>query len=276
MTRVTLTTDFGHKDYSIAVIKAAILREIPQAVIVDISHQISPYNASETAYIIKNAYLSFPEGSIHIVGVESEYTPENLHIAMKFNGHFFIGADSGVFSLIKEDLKAEQTVEINIHDRVLSSFPVLDVFVHVAAHIARKGTLEVIGRPLKKIKELTEVKPVINPEGNQILGSVIYIDNYGNVITNITEKLFQQIGKSRDFIIFARTVKFKTLYKSYSQAIDFKLPKEKREEDGKKLALFNSAGHLELAIYKSNPMTVGSAHSLFGLDYRDPITVQFN
>jgi S-adenosylmethionine hydrolase len=195
---------------------------------------------------------------------------------MKFNGHFFIGADSGVFSLIKEDLKAEQTVEINIHDRVLSSFPVLDVFVHVAAHIARKGTLEVIGRPLKKIKELTEVKPVINPEGNQILGSVIYIDNYGNVITNITEKLFQQIGKSRDFIIFARTVKFKTLYKSYSQAIDFKLPKEKREEDGKKLALFNSAGHLELAIYKSNPMTVGSAHSLFGLDYRDPITVQFN
>jgi S-adenosylmethionine hydrolase len=276
MTLVTLTTDFGHKDYSIAVIKAAILREIPQAVIVDISHQISPYNASETAYIIKNAYLSFPEGSIHIVGVESEYTPENLHIAMKFNGHFFIGADSGVFSLIKEDLKAEQTVEINIHDRVLSSFPVLDVFVHVAAHIARKGTLEVIGRPLKKIKELTEVKPVINPEGNQILGSVIYIDNYGNVITNITEKLFQQIGKSRDFIIFARTVKFKTLYKSYSQAIDFKLPKEKREEDGKKLALFNSAGHLELAIYKSNPMTVGSAHSLFGLDYRDPITVQFN
>ncbi|MEK9614501.1 MAG: SAM-dependent chlorinase/fluorinase [Flavobacteriaceae bacterium] len=276
MTLVTLTTDFGHKDYSIAVIKAAILREMPQAIIVDISHQISPYNASETAYIIKNAYRVFPEGSIHIVGVESEYTPENLHIAMKFNGHFFIGADNGVFSLIKEDLKAEQTVEINIHDRVLSSFPVLDVFVHVAAHIARKGALEVIGKPLKKMKELIEVKPVINPDGNQILGSVIYIDNYGNVITNITEKLFQQIGKSRDFIIFARTVKFKILYKNYSQAIDFNLPKEKREEDGKKLALFNSAGHLELAIYKSNPMTVGSAHSLFGLDYRDPITVQFN
>ena len=78
------------------------------------------------------------------------------------------------------------------------------------------------------------------------------------------------------FTIFARTIKFRKIYESYSKAIDFKLPKEKREEDGKKLALFNSAGHLELAVYKSNPLTVGSASSLFGLDYRDPITIKFD
>ena len=275
MVLVTLTTDFGHKDFSISVIKAALLDQIPNVNIIDISHEISPYNPSETAYILKNAYKAFPRGSIHIVGVESEYTPENIHIVMQFEGHFFIGADNGIFSLIGEDIKPEKTVAINIHKTVTSSFPVLDVFVQVAAHIARKGTLEVIGSPLKNIKELTNIKPVISQDGNQIMGSVIYVDNYGNVITNITKKLFKEIGKSRAFTINARMVKFKEIFDSYSQAIDFSIAKEQREEDGKKLALFNTAGHLELAVYKSNPNTVGSASSLFWLDYRDLISIHF-
>ena len=195
---------------------------------------------------------------------------------MQLEGHFFIGADNGIFSLIKEDKKAEKIVAININRKESSSFPVLDVFVQVAAHIARKGTLEVIGSSVKQIKELTNIKPVISQNGKQIKGSVIYIDNYGNVITNITQKLFKEIGKSRAFTINARTVKFKEIHNSYSQSIDFTLPKENREEDGKKLALFNASGHLELAIYKSNPNTVGSASSLFGLEYRDLISIQFD
>ena len=276
MTFVTLTTDFGHKDYSIAVIKAALLSQIPGVNIIDISHQISPYNHSETAYILKNSYAAFPKGSIHIIGVESEFTPENIHLAMEFDGHFFIGADNGIFSLIKEELKSTKIVAINIHKSVITSFPVLDVFINVAAHISRDGALEVIGSPVNEIRELTNIKPVINPEGNKILGSVIYIDNYGNVVTNITEKLFKKIGKTRNFMISARTLKFRKIHNSYGGSIDFSLPKEKREEDGKKVALFNSAGHLELAVYKSNPFTVGSASSLFGLNYRDPITIEFD
>ena len=276
MTFVTLTTDFGHKDYSISVIKAALLSQIPEVNIIDISHQISPYNHSETAYILNNSYAAFPKGSIHIIGVESEFTPENIHLAMEFDGHFFIGADNGIFSLIKEELKSTKIVAINIHKLVITSFPVLDVFINVAAHISRDGALEVIGTPVNEIRELTNIKPVINPEGNKILGSVIYIDNYGNVVTNITEKLFKKIGKTRNFMISARTLKFRKIHNSYGGSIDFSLPKEKREEDGKKVALFNSAGHLELAVYKSNPFTVGSASSLFGLNYRDPITIEFD
>ena len=276
MTIVTLTTDFGHKDYSVSVIKAALLQQIPNLSVIDISHQISPYNPSETAYVLKNAFRAFPEGTIHIIGVESEWTPENIHLAIEFEGHFFIGADNGILSMIIDDLKTTKIVEINIHKTIVSSFPVLDVFINVAAHIARKGNLEIIGKPINQIKELTNINPVINLEGNQILGSVIYIDNYGNLVTNIKKTLFNEIGKSRSFTIFARTVKFKTIYQGYSEAIDFGLPKTKREEDGKKLALFNSAGHLELAVYKSNPLTVGGAGSLFGLDYRDPVRVQFD
>ena len=275
MAIVTLTTDFGHKDHSVSVIKAALIHQISDLTIIDISHQISPYNPSETAYILKNAFRAFPKGSIHIIGVESEWTPENIHIAIEFEGHFFIGADNGILSMVLENLKATKIVEINIHKSIVTSFPVLDVFVSVAAHIARNGTLEVIGKPIVKIKELTNINPVVNREGNQILGSVIYIDNYGNLVTNIKKTYFEEIRKTRSFIIFARTVKFKNIYKGYSEAIDFSLPKNKRDEDGKKLALFNSANHLELAVYKSNPQTVGGASSLFGLDYRDPVTIKF-
>ena len=273
---VTLTTDFGHKDYSVSVIKGALIQQISNVRIIDISHEISPYNPSETAYILKNAFQSFPKGSIHIIGVESEWTPENSHLVMEFQEHYFISSDNGVLSLIKEDFIATKIVEINIHKKVISAFPVLDVFINVAAHIARNGKLEVIGKSITEIKELTNIKPVINKDKNQILGSVIYIDNYGNLVTSIKESLFHEVGKSRGFTIFARNVKFKKIYKSYSQAINFRLPKEKREEDGKKIALFNTAGHLELAVYKSNPLTVGGAGSLFGLGYRDPVTVQFD
>ena len=273
---VTLTTDFGHKDFSVSVIKGALIQQISNVTIIDISHEISPYNPSETAYILKNAFRSFPNGSIHIIGVESEWTPENSHIVMEFEEHYFISSDNGVLSLIKEDLNASKIVEINIHKKVISTFPVLDVFINVAAHISRKGKLEVIGKSITDIKELTNIKPVINKDKNQILGSVIYIDNYGNLVTSIKESLFYEVGKSRSFTIFARSIKFKNIYKSYSQAIDFNLPKGKREEDGKKIALFNTAGHLELAVYKRNPLTVGGAGSLFGLGYRDPVTVQFD
>ena len=272
---VTLITDFGNKDYAVAAVKGALVSTIQNSQIIDISHHIEPYNVTQAAYVLKNAYKTFPKGSIHIVGVESEKTPENNHLAMFFDGHYFIGADNGIFSIIKGVFKAEKIVTINIHDQGAIVFPVLDTFVKVAAHLSKSGTLGVIGKPADHIKELVELRPVINPTGDQVVGSVIYVDNYGNVITNITRKLFNEIGKSRGFTIFARNVKFKEVFETYSDAIDFNIPKEKRDEDGKKIALFNDADHLELAIYKSNPQSVGSAYSLFGLEYRDSVTVKF-
>ena len=247
---VTLLTDFGNKDYFVAAVKGAIINEVENPLIIDITHKIEPYNHTQAAYVLKNTFRSFPEGSIHIIGVESEKTPENKHIAMLFEGHYFIGADNGILSMIRESFKAEKIVEINIHQNVTTTFPVLDIFVKVAAHISRKGQLEVIGKSIKIIKELTNVNPVVNNKSNQIMGSVIYVDNYGNVITNITRKLFQEVGKSRAFTIFARNVKFKKVAETYGEAIDFSIPKEKRDEDGKKIALFNSADHLELVYIK--------------------------
>ena len=276
MSIITLTTDFGHKDYFVAVTKAALLQEVPQAKVIDISHEISPFNHTETAYILKNAYKSFPRGSIHIVGVDSELSAENNHIVMFYDGHYFVGANNGIFSLIIEEVNYEKLVEINIHKAILTTFPVLDVFVKVAAHLFRKGSLDVIGKPQEQLKEMVGIKPVINESRTQIIGSVIYIDNFGNVVTNIKKAQFLEIQKSRSFTISTQSVKFQHIYDSFAAAINFSIPKEKREEDGKKIALWNAANHLELAIYKSNPSKVGSAHSLFGLGFRTPVTIVFD
>ena len=276
MSIITLTTDFGHKDYFVSVTKGALYQEANSSTVIDISHDISPFNHTEAAYILKNAYHNFPKGSIHIVGVDSELSPENKHLVMAFDGHYFIGANNGIFSLLLEEMKYEKLVEINIHNAVLSSFPVLDVFVKVAAHLARNGSMDVVGRAFDGLKELKGVRPVIHESGRQLIGSVIYIDNFGNVVTNIKKNLFLEVQKTRPFTIYAQSVKFNAVYNSYTEAINFDLPKQDREEDGKKIALWNAAGHLELAIYKSNPSKVGSANSLFGLDFRTPITVEFN
>ncbi|MEC9135496.1 MAG: SAM-dependent chlorinase/fluorinase, partial [Bacteroidota bacterium] len=236
---VTLMTDFGNKDYAVAAVKGAILSTVENPQIVDISHEITPYNPTEAAYILRNAYKTFPKGSIHIIGVESEKTPENQHLTMYFDGHYFIGADNGIFAMVKGDFKADKVVAINIHDQMPSDYPILEAFVWVAAHLSRKGSLDVVGKKVDQIKEIKELRPVVNNTGDQILGAVIYVDNYGNVITNITRKFFNEVGKSRPFTIFARNVKFRVVYETYSDAIDYNISKEKREEDGKKIALFN-------------------------------------
>ena len=275
MAIITLTTDYGNKDYSVSSLKAKLISNIDNIRIVDISHDISPFNLSEAGYVLEGAFRDFPKGTIHILSVDSELTPENRHIAIMYEGSFFIGADNGVFSLIFRDKKPDQIVEINIHSNYNNNISADELFVKVASHIKRSGPLNVVGTEIKKIKEITNLRPVINKEINQILGSVIYIDNYGNVVTNITEKLFKEISKTRPFIINARNVKFSKVYKNYSDAIDFSLEKKDREEDGKKIAIFNNLGYLQLSIYRSNPQTVGSASTLFGLNYRDVVSVQF-
>ena len=275
MPLITLTTDFGTKDHFVGAIKGAIYSELDNAKVVDISHQISPFNITETAYIVKNAYQNFPKGSIHIIGVDSELSAENKHIALLLDDHYFVCPDNGVISMIASDIKPEKIVEITIHDRLISSFNVLDVFVKVACHIARGGTLEVIGKTINDYKQLTEVKPFINDDKTKIVGSVLYIDNYGNVISNISKKLFQDIGKGRDFEVIARSYTFTKIQQQYNEIVNFDTPLQNRQDDGKRLAIFNSANFLEIAIYKSNLKTVGGASSLLGLGYRDTITIRF-
>ncbi|OUR90799.1 hypothetical protein A9Q87_12675 [Flavobacteriales bacterium 34_180_T64] len=276
MAIITLTTDFGEKDHFAGSIKGAIYSELPNVKIVDISHSVSPFNVPEAAYIIQNAYSSFPKGTIHVIGIDSELNPENKHIAVQLDDHYFICANNGIMSMICSDIAPQKIVEINIHDKIETSFPVLDVFVKVACHIARGGTLEVIGKVINTIKPIKNLIPFVNDEKNQIIGSIIYIDNYGNVITNIKRKFFESIQRTRAFEISARNYKFKTIYNKYSDAINYEIPEEKRYDAGKGLVVFNSSDYLEIAVYKSDSATVGSASTLMGLNMRDTVTINFS
>jgi S-adenosylmethionine hydrolase len=177
--------------------------------------------------------------------------------------------------MIASEINPTQIVEINIHDRIESSFPVLDVFVQVACFIARGGNLGVIGKEIESYKKMIEIQPKIDATQTQIFGSVIYIDNYGNVISNISKKLFTEIGKGRKYRVKARSYTFEKIQQKYNDIINYDIDEDRKHYDGNKLAIFNSAGFIEIAIYRSNLKTVGGASTLLGLSYRDSITVEF-
>ena len=272
---ITLTTDFGTKDHFVGAVKGAIYNELKDVRIVDISHHVTPFGITEAAYILKNSYQNFPNNTIHIIGVDSEISVENKPIAIELDNQFFICCDNGIISMITNEIKPDKIVEITIHNKVDNKFSILDAFVRVACHIARGRMLEVIGKQIEEIKKLYEIQPLVNAEENKIVGSIIYIDNFGNVISNISEKTFNNVGKGREFEVVARNYTFKTIYKKYNDIVDYSIPADKRQDDGKKLAIFNSENFLEISMYRSNLKTVGGESSLLGLNYRDNITVSF-
>lgn len=274
MSIITLTTDFGTKDHFVGAVKGAIYSELPDAKIVDITHEISPFNIAETAYILKNSYKSFPDGTIHIIGVDSELSEDNKHIALELDNHYFVCPDNGLICMITKDINPAKIVEINIHDRIESSFPVLDVFVQVACFISRGGNLGVIGKEITTYKEMTEIQPKVSQDQKSITGGVIYIDNYGNVISNISRKLFTEIGKGRDYKVSAARYNFTKIFNKYNEIVNPDAT-DTKQFHGNRLAIFNSAGYLEIAIYRSNLKTVGGASTLLGLDYRDTVTIEF-
>lgn len=274
MSFITLTTDFGTKDHFVGAVKGAIYSQLPTAKIIDITHEISPFNITETAYILKNSYKSFPKGTVHIVGVDSELSERNKHIALELDEHFFVCPDNGLISMIASEIQPTKIVEITIHNRVESSFPVLDVFVNVACFIIRGGNLSIVGKEIKEYKKLIEIQAKVSRNQNQITGGILYVDNYGNLITNITRKLFDEVGKGRPFTIRASRYSFTKIYNKYNEIIPTDATNIS-SFDGQKLALFNSAGYLEIAVYKSNLQTVGGASTLLGMEYRDTVIIDF-
>ena len=277
---ITLTTDYGLKDHFVGALKGKILSDFSEAKIIDISHNIDPFNTVEASYIIGVAYSSFPKGTVHIIGVDAELNKENRHIALQWNDHFFICADNGILSMLTQKIVPQKMVAINIHDRLPIEATDLDVFVTVACHLAKGGLLNVIGKEINTIKQVTELQPSVAADKSAIKGHVIYIDHFGNVVTNISKKLFLEIAKGRPYEIILKervnqNKNIKNIWPKYSDiATTDNYPVKNYEGD--KLALFNEAGFLEIAIFRSNPTTVGSANSLLGLNYWDVISIKFN
>lgn len=256
----------GLQDYYVGAVKGAIYSQLPDAKIVDISHNITPFDIAQAAFVVRNAFIEFPEGTVHIIGVnpELDLNADIVHVIVHYKGHYFIGADNGMFSLMF-DRSPESIYEITIsQDSDQLTFPTRHVFVKAACHLARGGTPSVIGKPKQDLKQRILFRPVV--ENHLIKGSIIYVDGYGNAITNITRQLFKEVGKGREFeIVFASQESIRQISKAYSDV-----------GEGEKLALFGSTGFLELAINRGTGKTGGSSSSLFALRVNSPVRIEFS
>jgi S-adenosyl-L-methionine hydrolase (adenosine-forming) len=259
MTIVTLTTDWGRSNHYSGSVKGTLLKLIPGVTIIDISHEVAAFDIMQACFILKNAYPWFPEGSIHLVGINSEAGIRNPHIAIKHNGHYFIGADNGIFSLLFDN-QPEEAIEIDIHqDSDYFTFSTRDVFARVASLIASGKSLDSIGTPHKSLNHKIPFNPVVYPD--RIIGKIIFIDGYENVVVNITKELFRTTGKNRPFSINFRSPgnSIHVIHQSYSDVVA-----------GEKLAVFGSTGYLEIAINQ------GKASSLLGLQINDTVSIEFD
>lgn len=254
---ITLTSDWGLKDHYLGAVKGKILTKIPNATIVDITHSIPSFEIEQAAFIIKNSYKNFPEGTIHIIGINTEESDKMPHTVVEVDKHFFIGTDNGIFSLIF-DKQPDRIVELNIpQDSNFFTFSTRDRFINAAEHLAKGKAIEELGDVTDKIIEKILLKPVTDK--NIIKGHVIYIDSYENIITNITEAFFKEFAAGRKFSILFRTYEITKISTSYTDV-----------PTGEILALFDSNNHLEIA------MNQGNAAGLLGLDYKDLVRIEFH
>lgn len=254
---ITLTTDLGFRDFYLSAVKGTILSRMPGVMIIDISHQIASFNIAQAAFALKNSYNSFPEGTVHVIGVDNSIQKSVKHVAMSCNGHFFIGADNGIFSLLF-DKHPDLVVELDLkQDSDFMHFPLKDLYVKAACHLASGGTLEMIGKEISELQTRALPQPII--ESNAIKGHVIYIDSFQNVITNINKALFQKVSAGRSFSLYFRRNEYINTLSSHYYSVP----------DGEKLCLFGISDHLEIAINK------GKAASLLGLDINDIIRIEF-
>ena len=237
-------------------VKGAILRELPGSQIVDITHLVPSFNIQQAAYIVRNAWSAFPAGTVHIIGVNAEAGPSTPHIGIEYQGHFFIGADNGLFSLVF-DKHPDLIVDLSIQqENTIQTFPTRDVFVKAACHLARGGTLEIIGKRKEGVNERSVFRPALSD--NSIRGTAIYIDSYYNVVYNITSKLFHEVGKGRKYSISFKSHTIDKLSNRYGDVVE-----------GEMLALFNSSGYLEIAQNR------GGIGKLQNVQLNESITIEF-
>jgi S-adenosyl-L-methionine hydrolase (adenosine-forming) len=252
---ITLTSDWGQRDYFLGAVKGKILNLLPSATIIDISHGISPFNLKQASFIIRNSYPHFPKGTVHILSILTEKSEKTPHLAVKYDGQYFIGADNGIFSLIFEH-NPEEIISISTNDKDGIEIPARDRFVESAVHLASGQPIEELGEPVSQWREQMHFLPVVS--GDVIRGVVIYINQYENCVTNITRELFDKTNKGRKFVVEFRGETLKKISASYQDV-----------PIGEIVALFGSTGHLEIAINQ------GNASSLLGLDINDPVRVEF-
>lgn len=247
---ITLTTDFGYRDPFAGVMKGVILKINPRALIVDLTHGITPQNIREAAFSLGVSYRFFPDNTIHVVVVDPGVGSARRPVIVKADGQYFVGPDNGVFSYVyKLSGEAPQVIHATASRYFLSegspTFQGRDLFAPVGAWLSRGTAISDFGESIVDYERFDVPLPELTA-GGALTGEVIHIDGFGNAITNIGSGDIQRLcGGPAPFnagIIFRdREI---ALMKFYSQA------------DGSGLySLINSSGYLELFVNGGNAAT---------------------
>lgn len=253
---ITLTTDFGTQDFYAGALKGALLRQVPALQMVDITHDIPPFDIVRGAFVVANVWREFPEGTIHLIGVNCVYQQDFRFVVARHEGHYFIAPDNGLLSLLFSNL--EPTDLRNLSANPAEHFAVKQVFAHAVAHLAEGKPFEDLGEHAAPLLERISIQPVITP--TQVRGTVIHIDNFENVVVNIRREVFENAANNRAFsLFFKRNDPITQLSGNYCDVAV-----------GEQLCLFNSAGFLEIAV------NMGRAATLFGLKVEDVVEIVFD
>ena len=255
MAVITFMSDFGTEDHYVAAVKAAIVSKSPNQPITDISHSIRPYDIAHAANVLKHVYKDFPEKTVHLVAVDA-MREKSKAIALELDGHFFVGFDSGLFSLIT----SKKPSQVSILENGQSTFPAKHVLAQVALDLAGGKGLKDVGSLVDSIKELYDRQLKVTKR--EIAGNVVSVDHYGNLITNISKSEFDKIleinGSGVRFAIrFGREI-FDHTHEFFTDV-----------ESGDCFVLFNSSGDLQIGINK------GNASELLGLSADAPVIIEF-
>jgi S-adenosylmethionine hydrolase len=237
---ITLTTDFGLADGYVGTMKGVILGIDPTATIVDISHDIAPQDVQEAAYTLCAAYPYFPQGTIHVVVVDPGVGSERRAIVLRTPQATFVAPDNGVLSYVVARERVEEIVHLTNSRYHLSpvshTFHGRDIFAPAAAHLARGIPLVELGEPLTEMITFPLPRPQVRPDGT-IVGQVIHVDRFGNLITSMVPKDWTDHSLLREGLIQVKGQSIRGIANSYAEGTP-----------GKLLALIGSSDHLEIAV----------------------------
>ncbi|MCX6334370.1 MAG: SAM-dependent chlorinase/fluorinase [Bacteroidia bacterium] len=233
---ITLTTEWKPDDIYHGIIKGKLCNLCPGVTIIDNAIAIPAFNISHASFVIRNTYNNYPKGSVHIICVHSEAIKGQDYLIVKAREHYFIGTDNGIFNLI---LNSEPDEIIKIDNG--ESSDELDIFARAASELLKGKKPSELGKPLKTISERVPLRATI--EKDVIIGSIIFIDSYGNAISNITREVFHRVFEGRDYRILIQS------NKNYTDHI---LEKYSDVPVGEMVARFNSLDLLEIAINGAN------------------------
>ncbi|HCT31152.1 MAG TPA: hypothetical protein DIW31_10580 [Bacteroidales bacterium] len=252
---LTLTTDWNQHDFYIGVLKGKLVTVCPELKVVEITNQVPIFNINHAGFVLRHSYHHFPKGTIHLVMVNSDNSQSQRMISFNYNDHFFILPDNGLIGLMfKEPPKSV----FGLPFKSAGSFASLDSSIEAIECIYKGSSLDAIAETVTNFDQRIPLRATI--ENNAITGNIIYIDSYFNAITNVSQNLFDRICQGRRFEIFVQSQhnKVERISKNYNEV-----------DSGELVALFNSAGLLEIAINN------GYAAQLLNLTNGSSIRIKF-